>query len=223
VPKLLYERRVERRWLFVLEDLDAAGYPERRAQLRDRELGFCLAWLAQFHAGHLGRAPDGLWPVGTYWHLATRSEELAALEHPVLRHAAPRLDAKLNGARFCTLVHGDAKVENFCFGRDGVAAVDFQYVGGGVGVKDVAYFLGSCLPVAEWETRAPECLERYFVELRRAVRDRSPAVDVVALEAEWRELYPVAWADFYRFLLGWSPGEPRDEYSEALLRRALRE
>lgn len=221
VPGFLVDWQRGNRSLLVLEDLDAAGYSGRRSRLGDKELNSCLRWLAHFHAAHLGRAPDGLWPVGTYWHLATRPEELADLDHLLLRGVAPRLDARLNQARFQTLVHGDAKVENFCFGRDCVAAVDFQYVGGGVGVKDVAYFLSSCLPPADWERRAPACLDRYFTELRRTLHGRSPAVDGEALEQEWRDLYPVAWADFYRFLLGWAPGEPRDDYSEGMLRRAL--
>ena len=56
---------------------------------------------------------------------------------------APELDRRLRAARFQTLVHGDAKPANFCFDarRGAVAAVDFQYVGGGCGMKDVAYLL----------------------------------------------------------------------------------
>ena len=49
------------------------------------------------------------------------------------------------------LAHGDAKVANFCFTNDqhAVAAVDFQYVGGGIGTQDVIYFLGSFCSEAE--------------------------------------------------------------------------
>ena len=104
-------------------------------------------WLAHFHATFMGETPDGLWEVGSYWHLDTRPDELEALDDVHLKQAAGEIDALLRAARFQTFVHGDAKLANFCFSEDGtqVAAVDFQYVGGGCGMKDVAYFIGSCL------------------------------------------------------------------------------
>ena len=33
--------------------------------------------LAELHARFLGEAPEGLWSEGSYWHLATRLDELA--------------------------------------------------------------------------------------------------------------------------------------------------
>lgn len=210
------------KWLFLLEDLDAAGYFARKSRLSSEEMTACLSWLAHFHATFLGVAPERLWKTGTYWHLDTRPDELEALNEPELKRAAGALDLRLKRAAFRTLVHGDAKLENFCFGRAGVAAVDFQYVGGGVGVKDLAYFLGSALSPRECEARAAGWLDVYFAELRRALEARGSSVDALALEAEWRTLYPVAWADFYRFLLGWAPGVYEyDAYSRRQVKRAL--
>lgn len=166
--------------LLVLEDLDAAGYTARRG-----ELAPCVDWLATFHRQFLGVAPDGLWAIGTYFHLATRVDELANIADPAVREAAPSLDERLRSARFQTIVHGDAKLANFCFSERGVAAVDFQYVGGGPGVRDVAYLL-----YGERDERP--LLDRYFAKLAEP--------DV---EREWRALYPVAVADFARFLAGW--------------------
>ncbi|MDF3069815.1 MAG: choline kinase [Polyangiaceae bacterium] len=198
-------------WLFVLEDLDASGFSRRRARASDAEIRATLRWLARFHARYLGVQPDQLWKVGTYWHLATRPDELRALGHDALREAAGAIDAALRGARFRTLVHGDAKLENVCFAANApeVALVDFQYVGGGVGVKDVAYFLSSCLSARECEGLVPSYLDSYFEELSRSLPNAAE------VEREWRELFPLAWADFYRFYLGWAPGESsRDPYSE---------
>lgn len=210
-------------WLFVLEDLDAAGFAGRRRVAVDVEA--TLRWLATFHARFLGAAPEGLWKVGTYWQLATRPDELGAMRNDALRQAAPRIDAVLNGARFKTLVHGDAKLDNVCFGSDAeVALVDFQYVGGGVGVKDVAYFLNGCLSPRECEALVPRYLDAYFRELSSALGANagSADADVAALEREWRALFPLAWVDFYRFLLGWAPGQfDRDPYSERLTREVL--
>jgi len=202
---------------FLLEDLDAAGFAGRRHRLSGRDADACLRWLAAFHGAHLGEEPQGLWPVGTYWHLATRPDELAAMAQGALKDAASALDAALNEARFQTWVHGDAKPANFCFGPAGVAAVDFQYVGGGVGVKDVAYLLG-CLSDAELQANGDALLDRYFELLGGAL---SSAIDAAAVEAEWRALFPTAWADFARFLAGWAPGRRDGAYGQGLTNQAL--
>ncbi len=234
------------RWVFVLEDLDAAGFSGRRSDPSHEEIVGCLNWLAEFHATFLGTEPEGLWPVGTYWHLATRPDELAVMSDAELRKAAPHIDERLNQCRYQTLVHGDAKVENFCFddsrskgrgtsktrttstpyGSDPtcgtVAAVDFQYVGGGTGMKDVAYFFSSCLDSRQCEAHAAAYLDSYFTALRRAILRRNLALDPRALESEWRALYPLAWADFYRFLEGWAPGHYKiHPYSQRMTRDAL--
>jgi len=189
-------------WLFVLEDLDAAGFAGRAHRLEKVRVRGCLSWLASFHARFLGVAPEGLWKVGTYWHLATRREELLAIDDPRIREAAPLLDRQLSSAAFLTLVHGDAKPANFCFGRGGgVAAVDFQYVGGGCGMKDVAYLLDG-----EDAGSTRTLLDHYFGELAAQVRAVRPEIDAAAVEAAWRPLFAVASADYQRFLAGWGRG-----------------
>ncbi len=197
VARLVGARADRAGWLLVLEDLDAAGFARRLHDPDGEDLDACLAWLAAFHGRFLGAPPDGLWPVGTYWHLATRAEELAATPDVALRARAPELDRALRAARFQTIVHGDAKPENFCFADEGarVAAVDFQYAGGGPGIKDVAYLLWGAPPAVE-----ARALETYFARLRAEL---AADVDADALEREWRALYPVARDDFRRFLAGW--------------------
>ncbi|XP_028986124.1 uncharacterized protein pkdc [Betta splendens] len=207
--------------LIVLEDLDVAGYDQRRASVTDRELRTCLRWLANFHALFLGVAPEGLWPVGTYWHLDTRPDELEAVEDARLKAAAGDIDRVLSECRFKTVVHGDAKLANFCFSTAGqdVAAVDFQYVGGGCGMKDVVYFLGSCMEEKQCEKRVPALLDHYFTELKSCVKRD---VDFAALETEWREMFAFAWTDFHRFLLGWMPGHWKvNRYSKHLTEEVL--
>ena len=197
--------------LIVLEDLDEAGYPLRKKAIIWEEIVACLAWLAKFHASYLGKVPNGLWESGTYWHLGTRPQELAVLEDQKLKAVAAVIDEKLNTCEYKTFVHGDAKLANFCFGKDGqVAGVDFQYVGGGCGMKDVAYFIGSCLNEKDCERLEAQILDTYFEHLQSEMKERNEA-----LEREWRSLYRVAWADFHRFLKGWSPGHWKlNSYSE---------
>ena len=214
VPRAIGCEQGRGEWLFVLEDLDAAGFPVRTPYLSDQRLGACLRWLAAFHATFLGERPRGLWKTGTYWHLKTRPDELRAMPAGPLRAAAAAIDERLEGARHQTFVHGDAKPSNFCFARDGrsVAAVDFQYVGGGCGMKDVAYLLAG-----EERSATKRALDLYFDALRSHVR----GVDGAAVEAEWRELFPWAWADFERFLAGWDPRGRVNSFGREMTRGVL--
>ncbi len=213
-------------FLLILEDLDAAGFSGRRRLVSAAEIRACLTWLANFHASFLGDTPDGLWETGTYWHLETRPDEMKVLaqEDPMLHATAKDIDHRLNEATFQTLVHGDAKMANFCFSTDGaqVAVVDFQYVGGGCGMKDVAYFLGSCLDERECERQEAQVLDFYFTTFRKALALRRPEVNPNAVEQEWRALYPVAWTDFHRFLKGWSPEHWKiNDYSERVAQKVI--
>lgn len=211
------------RWI-VLEDLDAAGFPRRKVRLTKGEAQTCLRWLAQFHSTFMGVAPNGLWKTGSYWHLRTRPDEYARMADGPLKQNAQALDDALSACRFQTVVHGDAKIENFCFSHNGqrVAAVDFQYVGGGCGIKDVAYLLDSALSPRDCSAWEQELLACYFDELHSALQARSARIDFTPLKDEWTRLYPIAWADFARFVAGWSPQHAElSGYSRDLIERAL--
>lgn len=214
-------------WI-LLEDLDAAGFPVRHSGLSAAQAAECLRWLAHFHATFLNCQADDLWPIGTYWHLDTRPDELSAMAEGPMRDHASVIDSMLNTCHYKTLVHGDAKVANFCFSTDStVAAVDFQYVGGGCGMKDVAYFIGSCLDENQCEQYADQLINGYFSDLKTALDDRAAkgaeiTWDFAELETEWRQLYAVAWTDFYRFLLGWMPTHQKiHRYTEKLAETTL--
>lgn len=228
VPRFFAEgQSPEGDWL-LLEDLDLAGYPERRRVLSPADIQAVLHWLAHFHAGFLGKVSPAsgseygpkygsdLWEEGSYWHLDTRPDEWQALPTGPLKAAATTIAAKLKQGHFHTLIHGDAKPANFCFSantdahRDTpiqVAAVDFQYIGRGCGMKDLAYFLSACFPETQAAAAIPRHVDLYFGALKQALQNPSLAE---AVEAEWRELFDWAWLDFYRFELGWLGGNPQN-------------
>lgn len=209
-------------WI-ILEDLNA-HFPLRRYELELSEVKVCLKWLANFHVTFLGQKPAGLWKIGTYWHLETRPDELEEIEHQELKSKAHLIDKLLNECQYQTIVHGDAKLANFCFSKNGkqIAAVDFQYVGGGCGMKDIAYFLGSCLSCQECESYEKDLLSFYFTELQNALEASDSDVDFNALEEEWRRLYPVACTDFIRFMLGWMPSHQKvNGYNLGLMNSVL--
>jgi len=225
IPQFLsfWEREGER--FILLEDLNEAGFPKRKSHLSMDEVNACLRWLSHFHATFLNVEPKGLWKTGTYWHLKTRPDELKKMGESELKRKAHHMDHLLNKCKYSTFVHGDAKVANFCFGDtpDKIAAVDFQYVGAGCGMKDVAYFLGSVLAEDELEMWEESLLSNYFKFLREAMEEKQSNLDFYELEREWRRLYPIAWADFTRFLLGWMPTHQKlNRYSEKMVQLALR-
>lgn len=219
LPKCFGVESYQDQTLIILEDLDAAGFPLRKHNVEWNAIDKCLEWLAQFHASFLGKTPNGLWEVGTYWHLKTRPQELEVLDDTALKNSAAAIDKKLNNCNFKTFVHGDAKLANFCFSKNSeVAGVDFQYVGGGCGMKDVAYFIGSCHNERDCERLESTILNTYFAYLHKALGKTNEA-----LENEWRPLYRVAWADFHRFLKGWSPGHWKiNSYSERITAEVIK-
>ena len=218
-----FETHEDEVWI-VLEDLNNTGFAGRRTSVSLSEIKVCLKWLAHFHATFMGKLPENLWEVGTYWHLDTRPDELDVLDDIALKEAAKAIDQKLQNSPFQTFVHGDAKLANFCFSKRGekVAAVDFQYVGGGCGMKDVAYFIGSCVHEEECGELETQLLDYYFTVLTNAVKIKQKDVDTQALETDWRSLYPVAWTDFHRFIKGWSPDHWKiNSYSERLAQKVV--
>lgn len=226
-PQLLAALQKDQQTLLLLEDLDASGYPLRLNSVTSEQVDLCLQWLAEFHATFLEEnpsPPSGLWEIGTYWHLDTRPDELSVLDDQALKAAAPAIDFTLRNARYQTLVHGDAKLANFCFSENGnqVAALDFQYVGGGCGMKDVAYFLGSCLDEATIATQENDLLDTYFHFLTNSLTHQKSTIDPTEVINEWRALYPIAWTDFHRFLKGWCPTHWKlNSYSEQTAKKVI--
>lgn len=225
VPKFLGSNSIDGSQILILEDLNESGFPIRKENLTKDEVKLCLSWLAHFHAKFMGKEPVKLWEVGTYWYLDTRKDEFTAMEDSELKTHAAYIDSLLNNCQFKTIVHGDAKVANFCFAQNGekVSVVDFQYVGSGCGIKDVIYLLSSCLTDLECKEWESELLEYYFHNVEEALVLERNNLIFSDLEVEWRRMYPIAWADFSRFLLGWMPTHKKlNNYSSDMVNQAMK-
>lgn len=197
----------------VLTDLREDGYVQHPSGLRGALS--CLNWLARFHAAFMvdrhgadcrHTSVHKLWAAGTYWFLGTRRDEFDALEpDSPLRLFAQALDDCLSSSRFYCLVHGDAKFSNFLLNKSGeAAAVDFQYVGHACGMKDVAYLIDDLCSSSNAQP-VTSALDAYFGTLRRELLQQGwEATRLDELERSWRDLFPVAVADFARFYCGWA-------------------
>src|SRR5690606_8619427 len=104
-----------------MEDL-SISYPKLKQSCTFDEAKFVVKWLAQFHAHFINSSAEGLWQTGSYWHLDTRPDEWNVMKDSPLKERARDLDEALSSARYQTIIHGDAKVANFCFGNKGTVA-----------------------------------------------------------------------------------------------------
>ncbi|MEZ9777257.1 phosphotransferase [Vibrio sp. 10N.222.52.C3] len=242
VPVGLQCELEENEWLIVMQDLADIGFPlisqfdvlaasDYQASSYTREeqkqRNACLKWLANFHAKHININQEqlsSLWQVGTYWHLDTRPDELNALADLPLKNQAKHIDRLLKECPYQTLVHGDAKLANFCFDSksERAAAVDFQYVGHGCAMKDVALFMSSAIRPQDCAELESEVLGAYFQHLKEALAHYQPQLSFDEVEAAWRPMFYVAWSDFQRFVKGWSPEHWKiNPYTEQLTLRVL--
>ncbi|MCM2680670.1 ecdysteroid 22-kinase family protein [Echinimonas agarilytica] len=211
MPELRYFEESAQSIVLVLEDL-AVDFPVRFTLGKDDrpspvQIESCIGWLAKLHARTLECRAEGLWPIGGYWHLDTRPDEWLAMPESTLKNSAKQLDQTLRNCGYQCLMHGDAKLANFCFDDKGqsVAAVDFQYVGRGVGVQDLMLLLSSVLPDAQLLAQGSKWVDVYFEQLTAALLQWQPNIKPDEVIKQWRALYPITWADFHRFLAGWSP------------------
>lgn len=224
IPQSLKTYKGENEWLIVMEDLSQLGLTQTTLDGTKNHLKSCLTWLANFHAKYMNTKSDLLWEVGTYWHLDTRPDELEVLKKSELKSYAKHIDEVLKSSKYQTIVHGDAKIANFCFNEDATkcAAVDFQYVGYGCGMKDVAYFMSSAIEPENCGAIQDWVLKTYFKALKEALNHYQPHLDFAEVEKEWQVLFPIAWADFHRFIKGWSPTHYKiNDYSENITAQAL--
>ena len=89
-------------------------------------------------------------------------------------------------------------------------------------MKDLAYFVGSCFRDEEAERIENEVLDFYFSQIRELNEKLGAPISVDELEMDWCPLYRVAWADFHRFMKGWSPGHWKlSDYSERVTREVI--
>ncbi|KAI0169220.1 phosphotransferase enzyme family protein [Hypoxylon sp. FL1284] len=174
-----------------------------------------------------------LWLNGGYTYLATRRTEYAALAED--RHSewsalctptTPRgqsiseLAANFltpRGRDFETLIHGDVKSENLFATKSGreVAFYDFQYVGPGLGVSDLAKLFTCSVPLhllTDYENNIPDqlrmdkgehkLLEDYHSKLLSGFSDPNGNL----LKYDWDDFvrhWETALVDWLRFQASW--------------------
>lgn len=160
----------------------------------------------------------GLWQQGGYHYLATRQHELESIDPhtdpwgQLGLHAESDLPISVD---WClnnpadrsrlSLIHGDVKAANMAFSTDTrhMAMYDFQYVGVGLGVQDLAKFLTTSIPGRYLDDQDGE--EKLLKMYHGCLVDKLPngaKYEFEQLMRDW-ELALVSWV---RFLAGWSGG-----------------
>ncbi|MBD1583086.1 kinase [Pseudoalteromonas sp. S16_S37] len=205
IPKLIFTAQQDNSTCLVLRDFNKDGFVQH-TDLSLKQHHAILSWLAHFHSRSLNRYQGIGWQQGGYWHLATRPDELQRMQHHALKTHVQHINALITECRYKCTIHGDAKAANFAL-NDALEVIgyDFQYVGAGVGVQDVMLYFTSVFDESSLYAYADELLAFYFSQLvsqLEALLSEQQALDIVS---HWQALWPLVWADFHRFLLGWKP------------------
>ena len=170
---------------------------------------------------------------GTFWYLDTRPEEWEAIPEDGgflsgLKQEAQGIAAELKeeAKKFPTLSHGDAKAANFCWSDSPsitAAAYDFQYVGRGVGARDVAYLLssaGSSSDDKQLESSLDfyfECLQEDLRSLGKAEQAKKYTRDILTYH------FAICTTDFVRFMAGWGTWGGGAARAERIAREVVEE
>ena len=193
--------------------------------------GLLLPPMAEFEARRAGEvsAPRSIWLNGGYTYLATRRTEFAALAsrsdsewsaalcNPDGKASVAEKVAKFlvpRGRSFETFIHGDVKSENLFSTEsgDGVAFFDFQYVGLGLGVSDLAKLFTCSVPLhmlVNTSSPLPDTISMQGGELELLVQYHQLLIqhnkidgaryDFVDLQRHWE----TALVDWCRFQASW--------------------
>ena len=195
---------------------------------------------------------NSVWLNGGYTYLATRQSEYQTLVHDsdsewsealtqpvgnrnqsvaelVAALLAPSTTANTPVDRYQTLIHGDVKSENLFTNTPGdqVAFYDFQYVGLGLGVCDLAKFFTCSVPLAMLlpSEDVPDVLAMHESETVLLRKYWSNLKNVGGREYDW-ELFVRHWetalVDWLRFQASWGFWG-NTEWLEARVRSILRD
>lgn len=180
----------DRRFIVLMEDLGSARIGDQVAGATVEDAGLALEVLAEFHAA-FWNSPDLQRP----W--IVRQDDTPLVVHGVYQRAlpvfeerfrqqideggsrpvvdwvtanGPELLRRVGGGPTQTLVHGDFRMDNLVFydgGDPPVGMIDFQGVGAGHPLTDVAYFLRPNLNPDEADAHEEALLRRYHEALTR--------------------------------------------------------
>lgn len=97
-------------------------------------------------------------------------EDLGSDEAEVLKTVADSIaDWVVAAGEHSSLIHGDYRLDNLMFAPDGeVVALDWQTAGVGPALRDVAYFLGTCLDVEQRRQHEERLVADYHAGLLRS-------------------------------------------------------
>lgn len=243
----------------ILEDI-SIDYPLEDGDLGVAEASAVVRWAAHFHAslwsskdtanvplvskfGH-GQtvtqiSDSGIWQDGSYWCLAVRQKELAALSDRWQR-IAKIVDARLQEIpEHCkTIIHGDLKSANIAFSRSldsdaqssddtksSIAVYDFQWTGKGVGVRDLAYFFTSSV-TGMTIAHESALLDEYYSIVTDSLKTAGSWSDDLERDFTRHNLgqwYAICLVDYYRFMLGWGTWGASLKYCKTRVETTIKE